>query len=30
MKTVVVAHHPASFERFLDEMRQLAARHGSP
>jgi len=26
--TILVMHHPAGFERFLDEMQQLAARHG--
>ena len=27
--TILVVHHPAGFERFLEEMQQLAARHGS-
>ena len=27
--TLLVMHHPAGFERFLEEMQQLAARHGS-
>ena len=27
--TILVMHHPAGFEQFLDEMQQLAARHGS-
>jgi uncharacterized cupin superfamily protein len=27
--TVLVMHHPAGFEQFLDEMQKLAARHGS-
>ena len=27
--TLLVMHHPAGFDRFLDEMQQLAARHGS-
>lgn len=27
--TILVMHHPAGFERFLDEMQELAARHGS-
>ncbi|HKX19112.1 MAG TPA: cupin domain-containing protein [bacterium] len=26
---LLVMHHPAGFERYLEEMRQLAARHGS-
>jgi len=26
--TILVMHHPAGFERFLEEMQQLAARHG--
>ena len=26
--TLLVMHHPAGFERFLEEMQQLAARHG--
>lgn len=26
--TLLVMHHPAGFERFFEEMRQLAARHG--
>jgi quercetin dioxygenase-like cupin family protein len=28
--TILVVHHPAGFERFLEEMQQLSARHGSP
>ena len=27
--TILVVHHPAGFERFLEEMQHLAARHGS-
>jgi uncharacterized cupin superfamily protein len=27
--TLLVVHHPAGFEQFLEEMQQLAARHGS-
>src|SRR4051812_6919534 len=27
--TILVMHHPAGFERFLEEMQKLAARHGS-
>lgn len=27
--TILVMHHPAGFERFLDEMQQLAARNAS-
>jgi uncharacterized RmlC-like cupin family protein len=27
--TVLVVHHPAGFEQFLEEMEMLAARHGS-
>jgi len=27
--TLLVMHHPAGFERFLEEMQQLAAQHGS-
>jgi quercetin dioxygenase-like cupin family protein len=27
--TILVMHHPAGFERFLEEMQQLAARGGS-
>ena len=27
--TILVVHHPAGFERFLEEMQQLAARNGS-
>jgi uncharacterized cupin superfamily protein len=27
--TLLVVHHPAGFEQFLDEMQTLAARHGS-
>jgi quercetin dioxygenase-like cupin family protein len=27
--TLLVMHHPAGFERYLEEMQQLAARHGS-
>jgi quercetin dioxygenase-like cupin family protein len=27
--TILVMHHPSGFERFLEEMQQLAARHGS-
>ena len=27
--TLLVVHHPAGFERFLEEMQKLAARHGS-
>jgi len=27
--TLLVIHHPAGFERFLEEMQQLVARHGS-
>ena len=27
--TILVVHHPAGFEHFLEEMQQLAARHGS-
>jgi len=27
--TLLVMHHPAGFEQFLDAMQQLAARHGS-
>jgi quercetin dioxygenase-like cupin family protein len=27
--TILVMHHPAGFERFLEEMQQLAARNGS-
>ena len=27
--TILVMHHPAGFERFLDEMQALAARNGS-
>jgi quercetin dioxygenase-like cupin family protein len=26
--TLLVIHHPVGFERFLEEMQQLAARHG--
>jgi quercetin dioxygenase-like cupin family protein len=26
--TLLVMHHPAGFERYLEEMQQLAARHG--
>jgi len=26
--TLLVMHHPAGVERFLEEMQQLAARHG--
>ena len=26
--TLLVMHHPAGFERFFEEMQQLAARHG--
>lgn len=28
--TLLVVHHPAGFEQFLDEMQKLAARRGSP
>jgi quercetin dioxygenase-like cupin family protein len=27
--TLLVVHHPAGFEQFLEEMQKLAARHGS-
>jgi len=27
--TLLVVHHPAGFEQFLEEMQMLAARHGS-
>lgn len=27
--TLLVMHHPAGFERFLEEMQELAARHGT-
>lgn len=27
--TMLVVHHPAGFEQFLEEMQKLAARHGS-
>jgi uncharacterized cupin superfamily protein len=27
--TLLVVHHPAGFEQFLEEMQNLAARHGS-
>ncbi len=27
--TLLVMHHPAGFEQFLEEMQKLAARHGS-
>jgi len=27
--TLLVVHHPAGFEQFLEEMQQLAARQGS-
>jgi hypothetical protein len=27
--TLLVMHHPAGFEQFLDEMQELVARHGS-
>jgi uncharacterized cupin superfamily protein len=27
--TLLVMHHPAGFERYFDEMKQLAARNGS-
>jgi uncharacterized cupin superfamily protein len=27
--TLLVVHHPAGFEEFLEEMQKLAARHGS-
>jgi uncharacterized cupin superfamily protein len=27
--TLLVVHHPAGFERFLEEMQELTARHGS-
>jgi len=28
--TILVVHHPAGFERFFDEMRELMGRGGSP
>jgi quercetin dioxygenase-like cupin family protein len=28
--TLLVVHHPAGFEQFLEEMQRLAARHGGP
>jgi uncharacterized RmlC-like cupin family protein len=27
--TLLVVHHPAGFEQFLEEMEKLAAQHGS-
>jgi hypothetical protein len=27
--TILVVHHPAGFDQFLDEMQKLSARHGS-
>ncbi len=27
--TMLVVHHPAGFEQFLDEMQRLASRHGT-